>query len=381
MSVRVVGILMSISLLFGGLLPADAGEIQLVGRLDPFSGDNRYGDVWGEGNFAYIGSFQGSGVGIIDISDPTAPSLAAHYNASSGQFSDVKVENGIGYFASDNGGGVHVVDLSDPTSPRLLSQITSAIGGHNSVHNVSVTENFLYEATSRDTRIKVFDVSNAASPSFVRDIVSTDSLLIHDVTAIGDRLFASGVGGKTEIYDVSDIGTQAPTLLGSINSGRKSHSNWVSADGNTLASARETGGGGVRLYDISDPTNPILRSTITGASLGIDAISPHNPLIMGDLLFISWHQAGLQVLDISDPANPLPLGSFDTFPGPVNDFDGNWGVYPFLGLNRVLLSDQDGGLFVVDATTGVPEPSTLVLCAATAVCLLGYRWRRQRMAA
>jgi hypothetical protein len=72
------------------------------------------------------------------------------------------------------------------------------------------------------------------------------------------------------------------------------------------------------------------------------------------MLFVSWYQAGLQVIDLSDPAAPVRVGEFDTFPDPtVTGFRGNWGVYPFLGLDRVLLSDLDGGLYVVDAT-GVP---------------------------
>ena len=63
---------------------ASAVSFNLVKQLDPFSGDNRYGDVWGEGNYAYIGSFAGSGVGIIDISTPGSAFLAATYNVGSG---------------------------------------------------------------------------------------------------------------------------------------------------------------------------------------------------------------------------------------------------------------------------------------------------------
>ena len=37
-------------------------------------------------------------------------------------------------------------------------------------------------------------------------------------------------------------------------------------------------------------------------------------------------------------------------------YDGNWGVYPLLGLGRVVASDLDGGLFVLDASGLVPAP-------------------------
>lgn len=371
-------------IVFAGLLVTlsatrvEAEVITLVNQLDPFSGNDRYADVWGEGDFAYVGSFAGSGVAIFDISDPANAFLATQYlPASGGQFKDVKVANGIGYFASDNGGGLHVVDLSDPTNPRLSSQITSADGGYNSIHNVSIAGNFVYEADSRTNVVKVFDISNPASPSFVRNITTTDSRFIHDVTAIGNRLYASGFGGKTDIYDVSSMSaTQAPTLLGSIDSGTNSHSNWATPDGSLLVSAREISNGDVRLYDISNPAAPVLRSTINAASLGIDAFSPHNPLIVGDMLYVSWYQAGVQAIDISDPSNPVLWGSYDTFSGSVSGFDGNWGVYPFLGSDRILLSDLDGGLFIVSASSAVPEPSTLTLCIIGGLSVVILRKRR-----
>src|SRR2546427_717393 len=59
---------------------AQGVNISLVGHLDPFNGNNRYADVWGEGDLACIGSFDGFGVGIIDISNPAAPFLASWYN-------------------------------------------------------------------------------------------------------------------------------------------------------------------------------------------------------------------------------------------------------------------------------------------------------------
>ncbi|MFW6125016.1 MAG: LVIVD repeat-containing protein, partial [Pirellulales bacterium] len=339
--------------LAAGLTPAGragADPITLIEQLDPFAGDDRYGDVWGQGNYAYIGSFQGSGVGIFDISVLGSAALVAHYNpASGGQFKDVKVQDGIGYFASDNGGGLHIVDLADPASPTLLSQITSADSGYDSIHNVFIDGDYLYEADSRTKRVKVFDVSDPTAPAFVRNIVTTDSRFIHDITVADGRLYTSGWGGTTDIYDITDVGTSAPALLGTVSTGSNSHSNWPTPNGQFLVSARELSDGDVRIYDISNLASPSLVASLTAASLGIEAFSPHNPIVMGDFLYISWYQAGLQVLDISDPANPLLVGSFDTFPGAVSGFDGNWGVYPFLGPDRVLLSDLDGGLFIVDA--------------------------------
>lgn len=335
-------------------------NLKLLGQLDPFEGKNRYADVWGEGNYAYLGSYSGTGVMIIEISNPSSPRMVGYYNPpSGGRFQDVIVINGIGYFSSESQGGVHIVDVRDPANPTLLSQITPDRNGYTLVHEMFVAEGLLYEADSRTPRVKVFDVRNPREPVFVRDIVTTDSRFIHAIVVINGRLYTSGWSGKTDIYDVRNVLTEEPRLLGVVDSGNNSHSSWVRSDGKLLASARETLDGDVRLFDISDPANPKFLSSITSQSLGISAYSAHNPYIVGNLLFVSWYQAGLVVVDITNPSQPRLAGTYDTFNGGINGFEGCWGVYPFLGLDRVLLSDLDGGLYLVDATAAMSGPVTV----------------------
>jgi hypothetical protein len=112
----------------------------------------------------------------------------------------------------------------------------------------------------------------------------------------------------------------------------------------------------VKIYDISaidqanDPDPVPLLKTFNRTNFGLDAYSPHHPHVHGNLLFLTWYEAGLTVFNISDPANPVLVGAFDTWPGTSTNFNGNWGVDLSSGLNRVLLSDRTRGLIVVDAT-------------------------------
>ncbi len=335
-------------------------NLTLLGQLNPFPGNNRYGDVWGEGNYAYIGSYNGTGIMIIDISNPASPIMVGHYNPpTGGRFQDVVVINGIGYFSSENNGGVYIVDLRDPANPRMLSQITPERNGYPYVHELFVADGVLYEADSRTNRVKVFDVTTPENPIFVRDIMTTDPRFIHAIVVVNRRLYTSGWGGRTDIYDVSSILKEGPRLLGFVETGPSSHSSWVSSDGKLLASARETLNGDLGLFDISDPANPKTLTKLSAQSLGISAFSPHNPYIVGNLLFVSWYQAGLVVLDISNPSQPKLVGIYDTHAGEINGFEGCWGVYPFLGLDRVLLSDMDGGLFIVDSTAAITGPKNV----------------------
>jgi hypothetical protein len=356
-------------------------NITLVGESDPIpgSGSLYYGDVWGDGNYAYVGAdVNGGGIAIFDISNPASPQFLTEYEGD--QMEDVEVHNGIGYFSSDvsvsAGTGVDIVDL-DPESPTYLerlSRINGAIGGHNKVHTVSVDNGFLYtvdNAANQPTAdyVKVWDISNPSDPQFVTniDLGLPSRIASHEVVATNGRIYVASKNnnnnsgdGWTHIYDVSNVGTTGAVLLKAFESGPRTHTSRPTGDGNTLIVAEERPDGNVNIYDISmidqqeDPDSPLLLSTLNRTSVGIDAHSPHHPQVVGDLLFVSWYEAGLQVFNIADPANPMQVGAFDTFPGTSTLYNGDWGVFPFLGLDKVLLGDRARGLMVVDASELAP---------------------------
>ena len=81
---------------------------------------------------------------------------------------------------------------------------------------------------------------------------------------------------------------------------------------------------------------------------------PHNQLIKGDLLFTSYYYDGLQIHDISDPLNPVRKYYYDTYLGAHNNsYEGAWGVYPYLPSGKILVSDMQTGLYVLELPTSV----------------------------
>jgi len=180
-------------------------------------------------------------------------------------------------------------------------------------------------------------------------------------------------------------------LLGSVAvGGGSNHSSWTNETGEYLYSAREFSNGDLRVYDVRNPASPLLIKTIRAADLNINAITPHNPVVMGNKLYVSWYQAGVQVFDITDPTNPIRKGQYDTYQpefapseteleflrtakpwdvicGAENvqsllptTFGGNWAVFPFLGENKVLAGDLTSGLIVLDATGLNSAPKNVV---------------------
>jgi hypothetical protein len=393
-------------LLFGLQAENFARTIKLRGQIAPgcaTTSSLKYADIYADGNIAVMGSYNCRGAFIFDISNPNAPVLRNWYNPGANQqFLEAIVVGNRGYFGSGNGGGVHIVDLTNPASPVLLGIVNSTNGnGHNSIHEMNVftqngqtllLENF--NGTSNKT-LKIINVTNPAAPVFVRDIIPTEPQWVHAVHIRGNRMFTSGWGnstsrGRTEIYNIANITTTAPTLLGfvedstSVTAGNAMHSSWSSEDGNYLYSCRETTASNsanpadLRVYDISNPAQPVMVKKISMNNLGINAVSPHNPVVMGNKLYISWYQAGTQIFDISDPTNPVKIGEYDTYPqeyvpqdfaGDLTDepwdiicgssatqnllptsYAGNWAVFPFLGEDKVLLGDLSTGLYIVDVT-------------------------------
>jgi len=344
---------LEVQLLEGRLVP---DGMSLVGNWN--GSVPLYSDGWGETNYAYIAHYaNNNGLHIVDISDPTNPVLASTFLSASGwnDLRDVEVEQigkrTIAFASSDTGGGLLIVDVTDHTAPQELYRITAADGGTNTVHTVSVDGNYLYEADSRTPNIRVFDVSTPEQPTFVRIIQSDSGGPVHEVTALNGRLYTAVIDsrGASEVYDITNVGDPSlpVPLLSSIPSGSSAHTAWPSDDGTIVAVARETAGGDVRLWDISDLSTPVLDAVISLPRS--ETYSLHEVMIDGNLLYISAYQAGVLVYDITDPTNPVQIGSYKTnnLQPPFTGYDGCWGVFPFLGQDRILAFDMRTGISIL----------------------------------
>jgi hypothetical protein len=369
-------------------------NVTLLAQSDPLrpnvfpnASQRIYGDIWVDGNYAYLGSdVDGGGVSIFDISVPSSPTFIRNPLNPTGpitmptylgdQMEDMEVYNGIGYLGSDkstsSGTGVDVVDLSDPANPVRISRINSALGGHNKVHTLAYYDGFLYTSDNATDTVKIFDVTDPGDPKFkwTLDMGLPSGQLSHEVVVKNGRLYVASKNngstafdsGTTTIFDVSGIAASSspPPRMKQFFSGAGSHTSMPSADGKLLVVAQERADGDVLFYDISmideanDPDAPILLSTIDRTSVGLDAHSPHHPHLHGDMLMLSWYEAGLTIFNIADPTNPILVGAYDTYPGTSTSYNGNWGNFVQLNaegiLQNVFISDRSKGLMVLDVS-------------------------------
>lgn len=77
--------------------------------------------------------------------------------------------------------------------------------------------------------------------------------------------------------------------------------------------------------------------------------TPHNPFVVGNLLYISYYEDGVQVYNIANPQAPYRIGYYDTNPNNTsyNGTKNNWGVYPFFASGVIAASDTEYGLFLL----------------------------------
>ncbi len=118
---------------------------------------------------------------------------------------------------------------------------------------------------------------------------------------------------------------------------------------------------GLRIWDYSDPANPVLASTFNTECSASTApggncdpngtYSVHNVVVESrgnkTFAYVSWYWDGMLVIDVTDPYNPVEVARYLDRTGPndglANDF---WGVYKEPRSPFIYGSDRNGGLYI-----------------------------------
>lgn len=312
----------------------------------------------------FPGSTDSPGVQVIDVSDPTAPSLAGTLTSSAmvGPWESLKVNQARGLLAaviapSPAGNGVGYFDVydikSDCTKPRLLSSTPSNVLGHEGDW---APDGRTYWATSAyGGGVTAIDVADPARPTRVfsgNTSVANHGLAVSDD---GNRLYIARVGEVTgtvtgghvhlpgednglEIFDVSRVQSRAPApqihrvgLVYWTDGAIGQHALRITyADRPYLAFVDEYGAGAARIIDITDEVNPTVVSKLKleihlpengdtraadtsgtgifgyeGHYCAVDQFDDPTALACG------YFQSGVRVFDIRDPRAPREIAYYN----------------------------------------------------------------------
>ena len=357
--------------------PADAQRLELVGVVElptiPRPGadqprdEGAFGipdvvggsDVWAytanDGSeYALMGDVEGLSIVSVPALEVVAhvpgPTLDAPF-----YWRDIKTYGSFAYVSAEALGrseGLQVIDLRG--LPHRAEEVAVLRGENDrlvSSHNLSIdtVTGFAYMLNSDGNGIVVIDLSDPVRPVDVAELPVPDA---HDVFARGDTLYvAEGRSPTFSMWDMAD--KQAPVLLGRVDVPQPGyvHNVWPTDDGRHAMTTEETAQKTVKVWDLSDPSDP----TLVADWLGTSRLA-HNVQIDGDYAFVSHYASGVYVLDISDIANPVEVARFDTYPD--NDdvaFYGNWGVSMPTPGGYLYASNLEGQLTVLRWDPNAPN--------------------------
>jgi len=247
--------------------PAAVGHIQIVGDL------------------AYLAAAS-SGLRIINISSvlpPPGPQLTPVSGiATASRTLDTVVRNGIAYIA-DWQGGVRTLDVSDPTSPSLLGFVdTPGQATHIKLHG-----NYAFVADV-GSGLQVLDISNPSTPYIVATV---HGIVPISLEIVGNYAF---VGGGFQFHTIDISNPRAPVLVATLYGVDQFQEMAVSgtsifAVGDYLQERK------LSVIDVSNPLAPAVISRVDSSSMGLSVSGSYAYTAGGSLL----------VFNISNPLMPV----------------------------------------------------------------------------
>jgi hypothetical protein len=232
---------------------------------------------------------------------------------------------------------LYVIDLSDPVAPQQIATWTAADeGATGTLHSLSL---------SRDGR-------RAYLAMWEGGFLVADTSELTDPREIPDP----------QIHLVSDVARFAPAP------GQNVHSAVLLSDPRYVLLTQEVylcPFAGLFIADISNEARPQIVSQfeLPENAPGCDALpqadavfTAHNPLVVGNLVFVTWYGGGLQALDVSDPTRPRRVGLFVPRGegAAAQSYIGTYPVqtwsYPILREGLLYVSDIQSGLYILEYT-------------------------------
>jgi hypothetical protein len=341
-------------------------------------------------------------VRVIDIHDPSAPTLvsvAAAYSGTTAEhlaavrlatpaFTGNLLLAGIQRCTAGGAGqsGLALWDVTDPANPSELAFVSTGRGSRG-VHEFTVRQRgerwYAYLAVSNSEvsegrgDLRIVDVTDPRQPVQVaewgarRDAGlalgtggqcapacrgTVPQAFLHSVALSPDgrTAYLSYWDQGVIMLDVSEPTT--PVWLGQFSEPSaaegNTHSVSIAHDGKLALVADETIAppwGRMRLVDVQDPANPVqvglfeTADSAAGTPGEAYAFTIHNPLVNDrdpNQAYLAWYDNGVRLIDVSDAAHPVEIGSW--VPARTPEV---WNV-AFLG-DLLLVGDVNRGLYIL----------------------------------
>jgi hypothetical protein len=273
---------------------------------------------------------RGSGLRVVDVTDPTSPSGAASWPSTGRCHGVLLEESRVCILETDR------LLVAEDEFPRFVEP-TSTLALDIYPRRQILADGLLYYL---DRELHIVDVSDPAMP--VEIGLFWDGTFYNRMSLDGSLLYLASIGGGGTIaVDVSDPAN--PVKLSSLST-EQAYSIHA-ADGLVAVGPRS---GVVSLYDVTNPAVPFL----LGSHTGVSPYRAYGVAIVGDYLYL--HTGTTSVLDISDPTNIHTVASFETGFGLDLVADGEW-IYTSDGDMLTVLRFTSPTTLELQSSLAIPE--------------------------
>ncbi|MBL4625568.1 MAG: choice-of-anchor B family protein, partial [Flavobacteriales bacterium] len=307
-----------ISLLTFNVISQDSQNINLLFHwsdntlLPSVQHNNTYNETWGfvqNGvEYGVIGSTWGTH--IFDLSNPSniieVASVQGAYSDTFVVHRDYHDYDGYLYMVCDEGQGeskLRIVDLQ--YLPDSVSTVYVEDSLFSRSHNIFIDTTYakLYTCSGdNNPGVRVFSLTNPIIPEEIGILPLPSGS--HDIYVRNDTAFINDGSEGLLIYDFVDAAN--PVLIGSLTSYPQkgyNHSGWLNEDGSLYVLADESHGKDLKILDVSDYSNITVLDTMTSQVDNPNSI-PHNLMVKGDYVYVSYYFDGMVIYNYSDPQNP-----------------------------------------------------------------------------
>lgn len=276
------------------------------------------------GVYAYVADGAG-GLRVIDISTPATPVLRATVPTTNAR--DVSVSGRIA-FVADGSGGLRIINITNPLAPSQLAPLATT-----DAQGVAIAGGMVYLADG-SAGLRVINAGNESAPVQTYQVATTNAQGVF--AAFGPHAYVADGAGGLRVVTLASMGSnmnQVTRIARSASPDDNPNQIFISGNYAYVSSAQL----GIRIFDVSDPANPIYLSTI--ATTGAEVV---NLYAEGHFLYTAQKQYGAAVYNVADPHNPQ---SWLTCDGP--GIDGQPCSWP-----RAITA-ADGYAYVADGTYGL----------------------------
>jgi hypothetical protein len=263
------------------------------------------------GNYAYLGDGV-AGVYIIDVPDPShpiakvrLPENALGNGASNPRALGVAVQGQYLYVANGSA-GLRIVDISDPLNPVLKGNVGQTLLGNGTAWKVTVFGGYAYLANG-SAGLAIIDISDPQNP-IVKSRLALPPFTTYAVAVSAGYAYVANESTGLRVVDISDPqnpvirSTVAYTDMGGSDSLDVAVAGTYAYVANKLA--------GLAILDISSPVSPVVKRIVPlsqfSQSTGLKSVA-----VAGQYAYLGGGlDGGLSLFDIADPLNPVHRGTF-----------------------------------------------------------------------